>query len=105
MPDFCLNVIDKFFPDTPFAVACPYAIFLATKRKSRVFLGCPMNMETLLAICAGLGLAAACGFRVFVPMLITSIAVNSGHLHLTSGMAWIGSTPALVSFSLATGLE
>jgi hypothetical protein len=64
-----------------------------------------MNMETLLAICAGLGLAAACGFRVFVPMLIASIAVNSGHLQVTPGMAWIGSTPALVTFFLATVLE
>lgn len=64
-----------------------------------------MNMETLLAVCAGLGLAAACGFRVFVPMLITSIAVHAGHLHVTPGMAWIGSTPALISFSLATALE
>src|SRR5437762_2428266 len=64
-----------------------------------------MNMETLLAICAGLGLAAACGFRVFVPMLITSIAVHAGHLHVTPGMAWIGSTPALITFSLATALE
>jgi hypothetical protein len=64
-----------------------------------------MNMETLLAVCAGLGLAAACGFRVFVPMLIMSIAVHAGHLHVTPGMAWIGGEPALISFSIATALE
>jgi hypothetical protein len=62
-------------------------------------------METLLAICAGLGLSAACGFRVFVPMLIMSIAVHAGHLHVSPGFAWIGSTPAIVAFSLATALE
>ena len=64
-----------------------------------------MSMETLLAICAGLGLAAACGFRVFVPLLVMSIAVHAGHLNVSQGMSWIGSTPALVAFSLATALE
>ena len=59
------------------------------------------NMEALLSICVGLGLAAACGFRVFVPLLITSIAAHSGHLQLASSFDWVGSTPALVTFSLA----
>ena len=30
----------------------------------------------------GIGLAAACGFRVFVPPLVLSVAALSGHLHL-----------------------
>jgi hypothetical protein len=64
-----------------------------------------MNMETLLAVCAGLGLSAACGFRVFVPMLIMSIAVHAGHLQVSPGFDWIGSTAAVVAFSLATALE
>jgi hypothetical protein len=64
-----------------------------------------MEMETLLAVCAGLGLSAACGFRVFVPLLIMSIAAHSGHLHVASSFDWIGSTPALITFSLATALE
>lgn len=62
-------------------------------------------MEALLSICVGLGLAAACGFRVFVPLLVTSIAAHSGHLQLASSFEWVGSTPALVTFSLATALE
>lgn len=78
--------------------------FPATKRRPRVLFK-SMTMETLLAICAGLGLSAACGFRVFVPMLIMSIAVHAGHLQVSHGFAWIGSTPALVAFSLATALE
>ena len=64
-----------------------------------------MNMETLLAICAGLGLSAACGFRVFVPLLVMSIAVHAGHLNVSPGFDWIGSTPALITFSFATALE
>src|SRR2546430_1436977 len=62
-------------------------------------------MEILLTVCLGIGLSAACGFRVFVPMLIMSIASLSGHLSLAHGFEWIGSYPALVSFSVATCLE
>src|SRR5688572_15228405 len=62
-------------------------------------------MELLLSICVGLGLSAACGFRIFVPLLVTSIAAHSGHLTLASNFQWIGSTEALTAFSLATALE
>jgi hypothetical protein len=62
-------------------------------------------MELLLSICLGLGLSAACGFRVFVPLLVMSIAANAGHLHLVPAFAWIGSPAALVAFGVATVLE
>ena len=62
-------------------------------------------MELLLSICVGLGLSAACGFRIFVPLLVTSIAAHAGHLNLASNFQWIGSTEALTAFSLATALE
>src|SRR6516165_5957955 len=62
-------------------------------------------MEQLLSVCVGIGLSAACGFRVFVPLLVMSIASLSGHLTLAHGFAWIGTYPALISFSVATGLE
>jgi hypothetical protein len=62
-------------------------------------------METTLAICAGVGLSAACGFRVFVPLLMLSIGTLSGHLHLSPEFQWIGSYPALITFALATILE
>lgn len=62
-------------------------------------------MEQLLSICVGIGLSAACGFRVFVPLLIMSIASLSGHLALAHGFAWIGTYPALVAFAVATCLE
>ena len=35
-------------------------------------------METVLGIIVGVSLAASCGFRVFVPMLVMSIAVKAG---------------------------
>jgi hypothetical protein len=62
-------------------------------------------METVMAICVGIGLSAACGFRVFVPLLVMNIAALSGHLALAHGFEWIGSYPALVAFAVATAVE
>lgn len=63
------------------------------------------HFETLLSVAAGLGLSAACGFRVFVPLLVMSVAGMSGHLTLSGEFAWIASYPALVAFAVATVLE
>lgn len=62
-------------------------------------------METLLSILVGIGLSAACGFRVFVPLLAMSIASMSGHLTLAGGFEWIGTYPALLAFAVATAAE
>jgi hypothetical protein len=62
-------------------------------------------METVLSICVGIGLSAACGFRVFVPLLVMSIASLSGHMTLAHGFQWIGTYPALISLSVATAVE
>ena len=62
-------------------------------------------MENLLAISLGIGLSAACGFRVFVPLLVMSVASLSGHLTLAPGFQWIGTYPALITFSVATVVE
>ncbi len=62
-------------------------------------------MEHALSICLGFGLAAAAGFRIFVPLLVTSAAAYGGHLELGHGFYWIGTLPALVVFATATVLE
>ena len=62
-------------------------------------------MELLLSVCIGLGLSAACGFRIFVPLLVTSIAAHSGHLNLVPSFDWVGSPAALTAFSIPTALE
>jgi hypothetical protein len=62
-------------------------------------------MEPILSICLGIGLSAACGFRVFVPFLVMSIAHLSGHLQLAQGMEWIGTPGACLMFSVATAVE
>jgi len=62
-------------------------------------------MEWVLGVLIGISLSAACGFRVFVPMLVMSIAVHSGHLVPATGFEWLGSWLALLAFSLATAVE
>jgi hypothetical protein len=64
-----------------------------------------MDSETVLSAVVGLGLSAACGFRVFVPLLVMSIASMAGHLTLSPGFEWIGTYPALLAFAVATVLE
>lgn len=58
-------------------------------------------MESLLGVALGLALSAACGFRVFVPLLIASLAARSGHVTLAQDLAWIGSDAALVTLVIA----
>ncbi|MCH8014236.1 MAG: DUF4126 domain-containing protein [Candidatus Dadabacteria bacterium] len=62
-------------------------------------------MEAMLSIFVGVGLSAACGFRIFVPLLIMSIASLSGQLTLSPEFEWIATYPALAAFSIATLFE
>ncbi|MCH7226112.1 DUF4126 domain-containing protein [Haloferula sp. A504] len=71
-------------------------------------------MNETFAILAGIGLAAACGFRIFLPLFIASMAVRAGidgvaGFELASllgeDLAWVGSTPAIITLGVATVLE
>jgi uncharacterized protein DUF4126 len=62
-------------------------------------------LDLTLSIALGIGLAAAVGFRVFLPMLVLSIAAFTGHLTLSSGFAWLGSASAIVMLGVAAILE
>lgn len=64
-----------------------------------------MDFEILLTILMGISLSAACGFRIFVPFLVISIASLSGNLTLADSFSWIGTVPALITFSIATIVE
>jgi hypothetical protein len=64
-----------------------------------------LGLSTLLSIALGVGLAAATGFRVFVPLLIASIAARAGWLPLNDSFAWLSGTPALLTLGTAALLE
>lgn len=62
-------------------------------------------MDPLLGIPVGLALSTAAGLRVFVPLLLTSVAARYGYLALTPSMTWIASDAALVAFVTAAAIE
>ncbi len=62
-------------------------------------------MDIAIGICLGLGLAASCGFRVFVPLLISNIASMTGVVNIGGGFEWMGSWPAFAIFLTATAAE
>jgi hypothetical protein len=64
-----------------------------------------MDNEILTAIALGVGLAASCGFRVFVPMLVASIAAHFGIFPVQEGFQWLASWPAMLCFGTATIFE
>jgi len=63
------------------------------------------SFATLASIALGIGLAAATGFRVFLPLLVAAIAARSGWIPLTEGFSWLASTPALLTLGTAAVLE
>ncbi|MCK9196164.1 MAG: DUF4126 domain-containing protein [Syntrophales bacterium] len=56
-------------------------------------------------IVIGIGLSAACGFRVILPFLGLSIAAMNGYVNLAPEFQWIGTWPALIAFATAAALE
>jgi len=63
------------------------------------------GFDSLLGIALGVGLAAATGFRVFLPLLCAGIAARAGWVPLADGFAWLASSPALVALGTAAALE
>lgn len=61
--------------------------------------------RVLVGAALGLGLAAAVGFRVFVPFLLVAMAARSGQVHLAGGFEWLGTDVALVMFGVAALFE
>ena len=45
-------------------------------------------MEIILALCLGVTLSAASGFRLFLPLLALSLATLYGDLKLASTFSW-----------------
>lgn len=63
------------------------------------------SLEVLLSVALGIGLAAAVGLRIFLPMLVVSVAAWTGHLHLSAELAWLGTLPAMVMLGVAAVAE
>jgi hypothetical protein len=62
-------------------------------------------METILGLCIGIGLSAACGFRVFVPLLVMSIAALMGWFEPMTGFEWLAMPAVCLALAIATICE
>ena len=63
------------------------------------------DLDLALSIALGVGLAAATGFRVFLPMLVVSAAAYTGHLPVGENFAWLGTPGALIMLGVAALVE
>ncbi|SHI33011.1 DUF4126 domain-containing protein [Aquimarina spongiae] len=61
--------------------------------------------EIILSICLGVGLAAAVGFRVFLPLLVLSLAGHYNIIPLNQSWEWVGSTLSIWVLVIATLVE
>jgi hypothetical protein len=62
-------------------------------------------MEILLALCLGITLSAACGFRIFIPPLVMSVATIYGDFTPAPQFVWLGTFPALLTLAIAATVE
>lgn len=53
----------------------------------------------------GIGLAAATGFRVFLPMFAVSLASYLGWIPMNENFAWLSGLPTLITTGIATVVE
>ena len=61
--------------------------------------------QSLLSVALGVGLAAAVGLRVFLPLLVVAIAAWAGMLPLSESFQWLGTWPAVLTLAVATVAE
>ena len=62
-------------------------------------------VQILLSLSLGLGLAAACGFRVFIPPLMMGVGSRLDLYNLEGSFVWVDDTWAIAIFAVATLLE
>ncbi|MEP0266494.1 DUF4126 domain-containing protein [Dokdonia sp.] len=64
-----------------------------------------MNFELIISIVLGFSLAAAAGFRIFIPLLMVSLSAHFGWFPVNESWQWVGSTTALWLLGIAAVIE
>jgi hypothetical protein len=64
-----------------------------------------MDVAYISSIAMGIGLSACCGFRIFIPLLITSLATYFHWLPVSPSLTWMGTLPALLCLGTAAVVE
>jgi hypothetical protein len=63
------------------------------------------NVDIAASVALGIGLTAATGLRLFLPMLVVSGAAYAGYLPLSENFAWLGTPAALLLLGVAAIAE
>jgi hypothetical protein len=63
------------------------------------------ELDYVLPVLLGVSLAAASGFRVFMPLLILGLAARGGYVPVGESFAWVASDPALLMLAVAAIVE
>ena len=63
------------------------------------------NLSLVFPLALGIGLAAATGFRIFLPLLVMGLGVREGYVPVSDGFAWVATTPALIMLAVAAITE
>ena len=61
--------------------------------------------SAIVAFSLGLGLSAACGFRVFIPLLAMGVGARAGLIELGESWAWMSETWVIAAFAAAPLFE
>ena len=64
-----------------------------------------MSVDLVISIILGFSLAAAAGFRVFIPLFVLSLSAHFGWFPVSDNWMWMGSTTALFLLGAATIFE
>ena len=64
-----------------------------------------MDASVWLALLSGIAVAASCGLRAFLPLLLLGIAARFGLVGLRGGTDWLATDHALIALGAATVLE
>lgn len=63
------------------------------------------TVSLLLTVFSGVGLAAACGIRAFLPFLVLSLAALFGKVELIDSFHWIATRPAAILLGVLALVE
>jgi len=62
-------------------------------------------VSAALSVATGIALAAAAGFRAFVPLLAAGLAIHFDYVEAAPGFAWLGEPLVLIALAIATVTE
>jgi hypothetical protein len=75
------------------------------KKKSKKLPYMEMDYHSISAVALGIGVGACCGFRVFIPLLVASVAAYNHWFVPPADMHWLGSGFSIACFAVASAVE